>query len=956
MLYKNCNFSQNQHTHFKNLKINMMKLFLSTVLLISTIMLSAQTNLDLQKPIPEDPKVSKGVLDNGMTYYVRSNDKPENRAELFLVVKAGSVDEDEDQQGLAHFAEHMAFNGTKNFPKHELVNYFETIGMEFGPEINAYTSFDETVYMLKVPLDNEEYMEKGLQVLYDWASQTTDSDEEIENERGVIHEEYRGGRDANYRMQMEWLPVFLHNSRYANRLPIGKMEIVDKMPPENLRRFRNDWYRPDLQAVVVVGDFDQQEMVKTIKDKFSQIPAAENPREKEYFDIPDHKETLVKIVTDAEAQYPLAFAFYKHPLEKSETLDDYRQSMVESLYNGMINNRLMEKTQLAEPPFLMGQSSFTELFGPKSVYQSVAVAQNGKIEEGLKAVLVENQRVRKHGFTETELERQKTAVLNSMEKAYNERDNQKSINYANEYKRNFLMTEEPFPGIEKEYGYFKEFVPTISVDEVNNLAEKWVTDENRVVVVAAPEIEGTKVPSEQEIRDLLKEVETMEIEPYVDAVSNVPLIEDEPFGSKVAGEKPLEKVDATEWTLENGATVVIKTTDFKDDEILFSAWSPGGNSLYGLEDEISADFATDLLTLSGIADFDKITLDKMLSDKVFSVSPYISELREGFSGSSSVKDVETLLQMVYLYFTDPRFDDQSYQSLMARMAGILENKAASPESAFQDTFRVTMANNHERAQPLTKEKLGEADFNRIKKISKERFRNASDFKFFFVGNINPEKLKPLVERYIGGIPTMNTTENWVDLGIEEPQGVVIKTVKRGQEDKSTQYIAFHGDFDYNAQNQVQLDAVGKILSTKLLEVIREDKSSVYSIGAYPSSSKFPDEEYSITIAYGTSPEKVDELKAAVFEVISDFAKNGPTKEELAKAQEKMKRERETAVKENGFWMGILSNTYYLKDGDFSEFGNYAELVENLSVKSTKEAFNNYFDFENYVSVALKPAE
>lgn len=931
-----------------------MKFFLSSLFVFCAVLLSAQNNFDLKSTIPQDPKVSKGVLPNGMTYYVRSNETPKNRAELFLVVKAGSIDEDDDQQGLAHFCEHMSFNGTKNFPKHELINYFESIGMEFGPEINAETGFDETVYMLKVPLDSAVYMEKGLQVLYDWACQNTDSDEEINNERGIIHEEYRGGRDANYRMQMKWLPVFLHNSKYAERIPIGKMEIVDNCPPEALRRFRADWYRPDLQAVIVVGDFDQEKMVETIKQKFSQIPAAKNPRPKKYFDIPDHKETLVSIVTDKEAQYPISVVFYKHPLEKSKTLNDYRESIKENLYNGMINNRLSEKLQESNPPFLMAQSGYSDFVGPKSVYQTIAVANNGKIEEGLKAALVENERVSKFGFTESELERQKTAVLNSMEKAYNERNTQKSINYAQEYRRNFLLTEEPFPGIENEFEYFKTFLPTITAAEINELAKKWITDENRVVIVMAPEIEGAKVPTEAEILSVLDEVKKMEIETYKDAVTNVPLVEYEPVGSKVKSEKKLEKVDAVEWVLENGATVVYKTTDFKDDEIIFNAWSLGGNSLYTVKDDISAELATDVMTMSGIAGFDKITLDKMMTGKVFSLSPNISEIREGFSGSSSVKDLETLLQMVYLYFTEPRFDTKSYQSLMTRYAGILENKAASPEEAFQDTLSVTLANYHERAKPMTKERLQEADFKRIQQIAKERFKNAADFKFFFVGNIDAEKLKPLVEKYIGGIPSSGAAEKWVDLGIDKPAGVVDKVVKRGQEDKSTQYIVFHGDFDYSGQNQVQLDAVAKILSTRLLEVIREDKSSVYSIGAYPSSSKYPDAEYSITVAYGTSPQKLEELKKTVFEIISEYQKNGPTAEELAKAQEKMYREREVALRENGFWVSILSNTYFLKNGDFSEYGNYNELVKNLTIKSTQKAFGDYFDFKNYVSVALAP--
>ncbi len=933
-----------------------MKLILSAILLISTILLSAQTDFDLNSKLPEDPSVSKGVLENGMTYYVRSNETPKNRAELLLIVKAGSIDEDDDQQGLAHFCEHMAFNGTKNFPKHELISYFESIGMDFGAEINAYTSFDETVYTLTVPLEDPEFIEKGLQVLYDWASQITDSDEEIDNERGIIHEEWRQGRGASFRMMQKWLPVYFNKSRYANRLPIGTMEVVDNCPPDALRRFRNDWYRPDLQAVIVVGDFDQKEMVEIIKSKFSAISKAVNPREKKYFGIPEHKETLVKVATDKESQYPLAFVLYKHPLEKFKTLDDYRETIKASLYNGMINSRLAEKTQQAEPPFLGAQTSYSTFIGPSTVYQSLAATQNDKIEIGIEAVLIENERVRKFGFTETELERQKTAVLNSMEKVYNERNNQKSINYANEYKQNFLMTEEPFPGIENEYEYYKTFVPGISVEEINKLAGEWITEENRVVIITAPEKEDIKIPTEEEILALLKEVENTEIEPYIDAVSNAPLIEDEPFGSKVIAEKTIEKVEAVEWTLDNGAKVVVKTTDFKDDEILFNAWSLGGNSLYGMEDDISAGFTTDLIGMSGISEFNKITLDKMLSDKVFGVSPFINQLREGFNGSSSINDVETLLQMVYLHFTNPRFDETSYKSLMNQYSGILENKAASPDAAFRDTFSVVSANYHERARPMAVELLEEADFNRMKVIGKERFKNAADFKFFFVGNIDLETFKPLVEKYIGGIPSTSERENWVDLNIDKPNGVVERLVKKGQEEKSTQYIVFHGDFDYTSQNRVQLNAMSKILTTRLLEVIREDKSSVYSIGAYPSSSKFPDKTYSITIAYGTSPDKLVVLKKAVFDEIEKFAKKGPSEDELAKAQEKMLRERETQVRENRFWLSILTNTYYLKDGDFSEFGGYENLVKGLTVKSTKKAFKEYFDFENYISVALAPAE
>jgi len=928
------------------------------IFLLSFFFVSAQQNsLNLQSILPLDPNVSKGVLDNGLTYYVRSNENPKNRAELMLVVKAGSIDEDDDQQGLAHFCEHMAFNGTKNFPKHELINYFESIGMEFGPEINANTGFDRTVYMLRVPLDSAEYMDKGLQVLYDWACQVTDSDEEINKERGVIHEEWRLGQGADERMMRKWLPVFLKGSKYAERLPIGKMEIVDNCPPDAIRRFYHDWYRPDLQAVIVVGDFDRDEMVKRVKEKFSKIGEPKNPRKKENYDIPSHKETLVSIATDKEARYPVAEIYYKHPLEIQKTLSDYRRIILESLYNGMINNRLSELIQKPNPSFIFGQSSYSSQYiGPESVYSSTAVTQNGKIEEGLKAVLLENERVRKYGFTTTELQRQKTALLNSMEKTYNERNNQKSMSYAQEYQRNFLMTKEPIPGIENEYNYFKMFMPGIKLEEVNQLAHDWITNENRTVVITAPEIEGVKVPTKEDIFALLDEVEKTDVKPYDDAVSNVPLMAEKPKGSAVVSEKKLDKVDAIEWTLKNGAKVVVKTTNFKDDEILFNAWSLGGNSLYDLKDDVSADFTANILSMSGIDDFDNITLDKMLSDKVYSISPYISQLREGFTGSSSVKDAETLLQMVYLYFTKPRFDPNVFKSYITRMAGVLENKSASPEAAFQDTLQVVMANYNKRARPMTEAMLKEANFNRIEEIGKERFHNAADFKFFFVGNINIEKFKPLVEQYIGAIPSDNKLEHWRNLNINPPNGVVEKEVKKGQEDKSIQYIVFHGKFDYNSENRLALDALGRILTTRLLEVIREDKSSAYTIGASPSSSKFPEQDYTIAIYYGASPEKLAELKKAVFDIVKDFAKNGPTDEELEKAKEQMLRERETALRENGFWMGILSNTYYLKNGDFSKFGAYDQLVNGLTTKTLKKAFKEYFNFKNYVSVALEPAD
>lgn len=933
----------------------MRKIFLSSFLVLAMLHLVAQP-YKLSDQIPFNPATSKGVLKNGLTYYVKSNSTPKNRAEMMLVVSAGSVLEDDDQMGLAHFCEHMSFNGTKNFPKNELIKYFESIGMESGPEINAYTSFDETVYMVKVPLDKKEFVEKGLQVLYDWACQVTDGDEEMNKERGVVHEEWRGGQGAQQRMMNQWLPVFLKNSKYAERLPIGQMEIVDKCKPEVLRRFRNDWYRPDLQAVIVVGDFDQQKMVSMIEEKFSAIPAKLNERKKESFPVPGNDETLVKIVTDKEATYSNASVYIKHPMVIDQTLNGYRASILYSLYNQMINLRLSELAQQENPPFVMGQAGYGGLIGPSDVYTSTAITHPGKIPAGLKAVLLEDERVKKFGFTQSELDRNKTAMLKSMESAFNERNKRESMSIAEEYSRNFLLRKEPVPGIELEFEYYKAFLPTITLQEVNDLAKKWITDKNRVVVITAPEVTGVPAPTEAEIRTLLAEVQQQSIEAYTDETSSEPLMKIMPVAGKVVSERKIAEVDALEWTLSNGSKVVLKQTDFKDDEILFNAYSLGGESLYPQSDNISASFAATIMDMSGIGDFKLTTLQKMLAGKEVSVSPVIRQLTQGFEGSSTVSDIETLFQLINLYFTHPRFDESAFSSYVTRMRSELDNKDVSPESAFADTFRVVTANYHPRMKPLTKEMLNEAKFTRIEQIGKERFANPGAFTYFFVGKIDPVKLKPLVEKYLASLPPGKNIEHWVDLGIRKPTGIVEKIVHKGKEAKSVQYIQFHGDLNYTTAAIIELDALSKILTTRLTESIREDKSSVYYIGAQPGYNKVPVTEYDMTIFYGTAPEKLKELKESVFATIRELIENGPKQEEVDKAREKIKRERESNLRENSYWEASLKTYYLNRDGDFKTFGEFDGVVDGLTPESLKSAASRTFDFKSYISVALMPEE
>ena len=545
-------------------------------------------------------------------------------------------------------------------------------------------------------------------------------------------------------------------------------------------------------------------------------------------------------------------------------------------------------------------------------------------------------------------------MLKSMESAYNERKKRVSISIAEEYSRNFLLRKEPVPGIELEFAYYKAFLPSIKLEEINELARKWITDENRVVVVTAPEITGVPVPSEAEIKNVLAEVKQENILAYSDETSNEPLMKTLPVAGKVISEKKIPEVDAVEWTLSNGSKVVLKQTDFKDDEILFTGFSWGGSSLYPLTDNISASFAATIMDMSGIADYKMTTLQKMLAGKEVSVTPTIKMLTQGLEGSSNVSDVETLFQLINLYFTHPRFDETAFSSYITRMRSELDNKDVSPESAFADTFRFVTSNYHPRMKPLSKEMLDEAKFSRIEQIGKERFANPGAFTYFFVGKIDTANIKPHIEKYLASLPAAKNTEHWVDLGIRKPTGVIEKVVNKGTESKSIQYFLFHGKLNYTTKDIIELDALSKILTTRLLESIREDKSSVYYIGAQPGYNKLPVTDYEMTIYYGTSPEKLNELKESVFSTIRDLIEKGPTQDEVDKAREKIKREHETNLRENSYWEGVLKTYYLNKEGNFKTFGEFDGVVDGLNLESLKSAASRTFDFKNYISVALVP--
>jgi zinc protease len=923
------------------------------VLLVIATSLHSQPAPHLDKELPVDPSVTIGTLDNGLRYYIRENRKPENRAELRLVVNAGSVLEEEDQRGLAHFVEHMAFNGTKNFEKNALVRYMERVGMRFGPDVNAYTSFDETVYMLQIPTDSASIVETAFQILEDWAHQVSFDDEEIDKERGVVVEEWRLGRGAGARMFDKQAPVLFKDSRYAERLPIGKKEILEGAPYERLRSFYRTWYRPDLMAVIAVGDFDKAQIERTIRRQFSRIPAPSKKIDRPTYPVPPHAEPLFAIATDPEATSTSISVYYKHELMPQGHLRDYRRTIIETLYNGMLNQRLSELTKRADPPFLFASSQKGRFVRSMEAYFLGASVREGQVERGLQALLTEAARVRTHGFTATEMERQKLDMMRSMERTYHERDKTESRRFASEYVRHFL-SDEPIPGIESEYKLFQMLLPGITLEEVNALAARWITNENRVVLVSAPEKPGVPVPTGQDLAAVFAAVTAANVELYIDDVSDKPLVPSKPKAGRV--EKRVEHKDlgVTEWMLSNGVRVVLKPTDFKNDEVLFTSFSPGGHSLVEDKHHIAASTASTIIQESGVGTFDLITLQKALAGKLVNVSPFISELEEGISGNASPEDLETMFQLIYLFFTSPRADSSAYLAYQTRLKTFVQNRSARPETSFEDTVQVTMSQYHFRRRPWTEAVLREMDLGKSLQVYRDRFADASDFTFIFVGNITPESLEHLVTTYLGGLPSKRRGESWRDVGVRPPRGVIKKTVHRGMEPKSQVRMIFTGPFEFDVKNRYEIQSMANALRIRLREALREEKGGTYGVGVSAATFSRPRPEYRLTVSFGCAPDRVEELIATAMEQIDSLRNHDLDDEYLTRIKETQRRERETNLKQNRYWLSTLQ-TYYSEGEDPMQIITYGELIESLNASTIRAAALRYIDKANYVNVVLYPA-
>jgi zinc protease len=906
--------------------------------------------------LPNDPNVKIGKLPNGLVYYIRKNAEPKNRAELYLGNKIGSLMENEDQLGLAHFTEHMAFNGTKDFPKNEIINYLQKAGVRFGADLNAYTGFNQTVYQLPIPTDSAEVFKTGFKILANWAGKVTMDGKEIDNERGVIVEEDRQrGKNAQQRMSNQLLPFLLGDSQYAKRIPIGKVEVLQNFTHDKIRNFYKDWYRPNLQTVIAVGDFDVNEVEKLIIANFSELKNPANERARTYYSIPDNAQPLIKIATDKEQPYNVAQVIYKQKQGPVKTEADYKTQMIQGMVNNMLGARITELTQKGTAPFLFAQSAYGPYQGGMvwdfSALQTVAVAKSGaELEKALVAALAENERMAKFGFTAGELETVKKKMEAGIEKQFKEKDKTKSSTYVQQYLNNFLIGS-AIPSAEYTYELSKKLLNNITLADINAAAKAMVTKTNQIVVVQAPEKEKENLPTEAALLAAIKTAGNG-VTPYVDNTVNKPLIAQAPKAGTIVSETKNDKIGVTTLALSNGVKVVLKPTDFKNDQVIFTSFAKGGASLASNDDFISAENAN-LIAQSGVGDFNPTQLTKYLAGKTASAGAYIDDLYQGFSGSASPKDLETAFQLIYARATNPRKDAEIFNKNISDFKVITANKGSNPSSVFADTVQAVMANYHKRGMPTTLADIDKINIDKAYAFYKDRFADASGQTFVFVGNFDVEKIKPLVTTYLASLPSLNKNENFVDNGVNPPKGKVSKTVKKGLEDKVTVQLLFHDDYVYNADNNVMLDALKAALDIKITERLREKESGVYSPGVSLSVQKNPTAHYYFTISFNCAKANVEKLINAALEEVNAFAKNGVTAEDLQKFKSEELRQDELSLRENGYWLSYLTNR--LKYGDNLEqvLGNTAR-INGVTVEATKAAAQKYLNGDNYIRLVLLP--
>lgn len=922
-------------------------------LFVSAIMLQAQQ----MPPIPVDAHVRIGKLDNGLTYYIRENKLPENRANFYIVQKVGSVLEEDNQRGLAHFLEHMAFNGSKNFPGGDagksMISYLETIGVKFGTNLNAMTGMDETIYNINdVPVTTPGAVENCLLILHDWSNALLLREKDIDKERKIIHEEWRTGQNAQMRVIENIAPSIFKGSKYAYRLPIGTMEVVDNFEPQVLRDYYHKWYRPDLQGIIVVGDINADEIEQRIKTLFSPIIKPENPAERVYEHIPDNDEPIVAVATDKELPMNNIMIAYKRnpvPREGKIAMDYLIHDYATRIIGQMLKERFDEMMQKPDAPFAFATAMNSTYFGvgTKDALQVVGVAKPGHVESTIAALMREVKRVHEFGFTEGEYERAKANYLSNLEQLYNEREKQQNAFYVNQYVQHFLKNE-PIPSIEDSYNTLNQLVPHIPVAAINQMTRQLITDKNRVAVLMGVEKEKDTYPSEAKILEVIRSTDNEQLTAYEDSTVTEPLLASMPAKGKVVQERIDPDKGTTVWTLSNGAQVVVKTTDFKQDEILMGGFALGGTST--LDDKYVAEIKLmdDVPPIGGLGKFSATDLRKNLSGKNAQVSFKVGQYNEQISGKSSVKDLETFMQLVYLNFTGVRKDPEAYQSLAARLKGILPTLAANPEFVFNDSLMNTMYLNNPRFSIPTVQEIEAADYDKLLELYASRFANAGNFTFTFVGNVSPEQLKPMVEQYIASLPGKRTDVKIREIPVRK--GICNNHFTFPLETpKATTAIVYTGDMAYTAENVFLLDVLKQLFQMEFIDKVREEQGGTYGVRVHSEAEKLPKEGFTLQFQFDSDPGRRAGLVDVMNGVVADLQQTGPDAGMLEKVKEYMLKQHTDNLKENAY---ALSNTwqYYVHGVDLEK--DYVKRVNELSASVVRQFAHRLFEQNNRVEVVM----
>jgi zinc protease len=898
---------------------------------------------------PLDPQIKVGHLSNGLTYYVMKHAKPEQRASLWLAVNAGSVLEDDDQRGLAHFVEHMAFNGTKRFPKQDIVDFIEKVGMEFGADVNAYTSFDQTVYQLTVPTDDPAALIKGVDILRDWAGDITFDPVEVDKERGVVLEEWRLGRGAAARVEDKQWPVVFAGSKYAERLVIGLPAIIKTAKRDTLYRFYKDWYRPDNMAVIAVGDFDPAQLEKELQKRFGDLqnPAHERPRIT--VAVPHDQPTAVTVATDPELAATEVTIYDKLDHRSEATKGDYRRYLVEGLYHQMLGARFSELAEQPDAPFLFAGSTTGSFVRASDLFTRQAEAKEGKVREALAAVVREIRRVDKYGFVASELERARRSVLADTEKEALEWDKVPDADLADEITRNFF-TGEQMGGRKVELAYTREMLPTITLGELNHLAQAWGSDKGRVIAMSGPA--SSKLPAESEIRQIFASAQTAAVEPWQDTGADQPLLAHVPAAGSIVSETHDAKVDATVWTLSNGAKVIVKPTPFKNDEILFDGWQPGGTSLLSDADFSQVRFSG-LISSMGTGQLDPIALEKVLSGRVADVSAGYSELAEIVGGTARPADLETMMQLAYLRMMSPRKDARAFGAWRRDQLEFVKHRAVSPEGQFWDAMTTIETSNHPRHRPSTEAQLAKVDADKALAVFRSRFSDFGGFTFVFVGNVEPTTLKPLVATYLASLPSTGKRAHWKDIGVTWARGPIEKTIVAGTEPKSFVSLTSIAPDRWSLDGARDAEVLTKVLEIRLREVLREDMGGVYGVTVNAALAREPSQRREFEVMFGCDPQNVDKLKQAVFAELARIGKEGVGEPYLAKVREQLRREHQTNSKDNQWWIQTIHEAYWSGE-DFTAITDADAEISRATSANVQAAAKRFFDPKHYVLGVMKP--